>query len=51
MWINGYHGYDAAVPFGGFKRSGYGRDNGEEALLKYVQTKAVWTYLTPPPAA
>lgn len=51
VWINGYHGYDAAVPFGGFKRSGYGRDNGEEALLKYVQTKAVWTYLTPPPAA
>jgi phenylacetaldehyde dehydrogenase len=46
VWINGFHGYDAAVPFGGFKRSGYGRDNGEEAIAKYLQTKAVWTYLT-----
>jgi acyl-CoA reductase-like NAD-dependent aldehyde dehydrogenase len=46
VWINGFHGYDAAVPFGGFKRSGYGRDNGEEAVAKYLQTKSVWTYLT-----
>ena len=46
VWINGFHGYDAAVPFGGFKRSGYGRDNGEEAIAKYLQTKSVWTYLS-----
>jgi acyl-CoA reductase-like NAD-dependent aldehyde dehydrogenase len=45
VWINCYSCFDAAVPFGGFKQSGYGRDNGREALEKFLHTKAVWTKL------
>jgi acyl-CoA reductase-like NAD-dependent aldehyde dehydrogenase len=45
VWINCYGCFDAAVPFGGFKQSGYGRDNGREALEKFLHTKAVWTKL------
>jgi aldehyde dehydrogenase (NAD+) len=29
-------------PFGGYKESGIGRQNGSEAILEYVQTKSVW---------
>lgn len=42
IWINTYNQFDAAVPWGGFKQSGYGRDNGREGLEKYLQTKTVW---------
>lgn len=42
VWINTYNQFDAAAPWGGFKQSGYGRDNGREALEKYLQTKTVW---------
>jgi len=45
VWINAYHAYDSAVPFGGFKQSGYGRDMGRAALEKYLQVKSVWTNL------
>jgi acyl-CoA reductase-like NAD-dependent aldehyde dehydrogenase len=45
VWLNTYHLYDAAVPFGGFRASGYGRDQGRESIEKYLQTKAVWTSL------
>ena len=41
MWINTYNLTDTAVPFGGFKQSGYGRDLGEHALQAYTETKAV----------
>jgi acyl-CoA reductase-like NAD-dependent aldehyde dehydrogenase len=43
VWINCYNTFDAAVPFGGYKRSGYGRDSGHDALDQYLQTKSVWT--------
>jgi aldehyde dehydrogenase (NAD+) len=33
---------DPAVPFGGYKMSGYGRDSGADALEQYTQVKAVW---------
>jgi aldehyde dehydrogenase (NAD+) len=33
---------DPAVPFGGYKTSGYGRESGVEHLQEYLQTKAVW---------
>jgi acyl-CoA reductase-like NAD-dependent aldehyde dehydrogenase len=45
VWINCFGYFDAAVPFGGYKHSGYGRDGGLEALEKFLQTKAVWTNL------
>ena len=45
VWINTYNLYDAAMPFGGYKYSGYGRDLGSHALEQYTQTKAVWVDL------
>jgi acyl-CoA reductase-like NAD-dependent aldehyde dehydrogenase len=45
VWINTYNLYDPALPFGGFKESGFGRDQGRDALEKYTQTKSVWVQL------
>ena len=45
VWVNLYNVLDPAVPFGGYKASGYGRDLGEESLLGYTQTKSVWVGL------
>jgi acyl-CoA reductase-like NAD-dependent aldehyde dehydrogenase len=45
VWINTYNLYDAALPFGGYKASGYGRDLGRVALDGYTQTKSVWVDL------
>jgi aldehyde dehydrogenase (NAD+) len=45
VWINTYNLYDAAMPFGGYKQSGYGRDLGRQALDNYTETKAVWVDL------
>ncbi|MEK6375043.1 MAG: aldehyde dehydrogenase family protein [Acidobacteriota bacterium] len=45
VWINTYNLYDPALPFGGFKESGFGRDQGKDALEKYTQTKSVWVNL------
>jgi acyl-CoA reductase-like NAD-dependent aldehyde dehydrogenase len=45
VWINTYNLYDPALPFGGFKESGFGRDQGRDALDKYTQTKSVWVNL------
>jgi aldehyde dehydrogenase (NAD+) len=46
VWVNTYHQYDAASPFGGYKKSGFGRDLGWEAALeKYTQVKSVWVAL------
>ncbi|WP_134681694.1 aldehyde dehydrogenase family protein [Paracoccus ravus] len=42
VWINMYHAIDPAVPFGGVKMSGYGREGGIEHLDEYLETKAVW---------
>ena len=41
VWINCYNIADAALPFGGYKQSGWGREMGHEALELYTQTKAV----------
>ncbi len=43
--INTYNLDDPALPFGGFKESGFGRDQGKDALEKYTQTKSVWVNL------
>ena len=41
-WINTYHVYDPASPFGGFQMSGFGKELGPHALDGYLQTKSVW---------
>ena len=41
VWINCHGIPDAAVPFGGYKQSGWGRENGYEALLQYTELKSV----------
>jgi phenylacetaldehyde dehydrogenase len=41
VWINTYHVFDAAQPFGGYKESGWGREMGHHVLENYLETKAV----------
>lgn len=45
VWVNTYHAIDPAVPFGGYKMSGYGREGGIEHLDEYLNTKAVFIRL------
>ena len=45
VWVNTYGMFDAAIPYGGFKLSGYGKELGREALDQYLQTKTVWVDL------
>jgi aldehyde dehydrogenase (NAD+) len=42
IWVNTYRAISYTTPFGGYKRSGIGRENGQEAIMGYLQTKAVW---------
>jgi aldehyde dehydrogenase (NAD+) len=41
VWVNCYQAMDPAVPFGGYKGSGYGREFGREHLDHYLETKSV----------
>lgn len=41
VWVNCYNIFDAALPFGGYKQSGWGREMGHEALENYLETKSV----------
>jgi len=41
VWINCYNIFDAALPFGGYKQSGWGREMGQEAINLYTETKSV----------
>jgi phenylacetaldehyde dehydrogenase len=41
VWVNCHNVFDASLPFGGYKESGWGREMGEEALRNYLETKAV----------
>jgi phenylacetaldehyde dehydrogenase len=45
VWINCYNVFDAALPFGGYKQSGWGREMGHEVLEAYTEVKAVTTQL------
>jgi len=45
VWINCYNVFDAALPFGGYKQSGWGREMGHEVLEAYTEVKAVTTLL------
>lgn len=42
VWVNTYRAVSVMSPFGGYKRSGLGRENGQEAIEEYLQTKCVW---------
>lgn len=44
VWVNSYDRSNMATPFGGFKRSGFGRDRSLHALEKYADLKTVWTH-------
>jgi phenylacetaldehyde dehydrogenase len=46
VWVNTYGMFDAAIPYGGFKLSGFGKELGREALDLYLQTKTVWVDLS-----
>jgi len=41
VWINTYNAFDASLPFGGFKASGQGRDNGVAGLEGYLESKSI----------
>lgn len=41
VWVNTQLSPDPAIPFGGFKQSGWGRENGEEVFAHYTETKSV----------
>ncbi|HVY60180.1 MAG TPA: aldehyde dehydrogenase family protein [Planctomycetota bacterium] len=45
VWINTYNIYDPGTPFGGFKRSGFGRELGAAAIDEYTHRKSVWVEL------
>jgi phenylacetaldehyde dehydrogenase len=45
VWINTYHVFDAATPFGGYTESGWGREMGSRVLDNYLETKSVVTAL------
>jgi aldehyde dehydrogenase (NAD+) len=42
VWINNYRKTSYATPFGGYKESGLGRENGPDALNEYTEVKSVW---------
>ena len=42
VWVNTYRAVSYLAPFGGYKRSGIGRESGQEAIDEYMQTKSVW---------
>jgi aldehyde dehydrogenase (NAD+) len=48
VWINTWHKYHPNAPFGGFRMSGYGREQGAEALENYTQYKTIWANLGGP---
>ena len=42
VWVNTYRAVSFMTPFGGFKRSGQGRESGQEAIKEFCQVKSVW---------
>ena len=45
VWVNTYRAVSFMAPFGGYKQSGTGRENGQAAIEEYLQTKCVWINL------
>ena len=42
VWVNTYRAVSFMSPFGGYKDSGVGRENGAQAIYEYLQLKSVW---------
>jgi aldehyde dehydrogenase (NAD+) len=42
VWVNTYNMMDPAVPFGGYKMSGWGKETGPDSLDAFLNTKTVW---------
>ncbi len=42
VWVNTYRAVSFMAPFGGFKRSGQGRESGQESIKEFMQVKSVW---------
>ena len=42
VWVNTYRTSAPMSPFGGYKNSGLGRENGAESIKQYLQVKSVW---------
>jgi acyl-CoA reductase-like NAD-dependent aldehyde dehydrogenase len=42
VWVNTYRAVSFMSPFGGYKRSGLGRESGQDMIYEYLQTKSVW---------
>lgn len=42
VWVNTYRAISYMAPFGGYKDSGLGRENGQDAVHEFLQTKSVW---------
>ena len=42
VWVNTYRAVSFLSPFGGYKRSGLGRESGQQAIQEYMQTKSIW---------
>jgi aldehyde dehydrogenase (NAD+) len=42
VWVNTYRAVSYVAPFGGYKRSGLGRESGQQAIRDWMQTKTVW---------
>jgi len=42
VWINTYRAVSYMSPFGGYKKSGIGRESGQEMIKEYLQQKCVW---------
>ena len=47
VWINDYGTLPASLPFGGYKQSGVGRENGANAIEHYTQVKMIYSSLVP----
>ena len=49
VWVNGYRVFGPEVPYGGYGRSGYGRESGMAGLREYLRTKSVWVEMSGSP--
>jgi (Z)-2-((N-methylformamido)methylene)-5-hydroxybutyrolactone dehydrogenase len=46
VWVNTYRAVSVTSPFGGYKKSGLGRENGQDMIKEYLQQKSVWISTT-----